>query len=476
MNIWESAPPGAFRGACYNTSFNTLEARTGTLCVDGGAVSEAQCRDEYNGDYSSVLTCPQLGYKSLCDSAFNIVTGDTMSDGTGAAPDLAYLVWAQRTVTPDDSPDAERLPYSLTCSEANVPVCTEEQYRSAPIGSSLYANCPCGMFARAGGAPAAASFGLCPFDALAGATSLCTGAACAVPDYVGDACTESADCPSGFTCVPDDAGGALATGRCAKRTSCTPRGGFAPCPAGSRCDESNSDGREDGGTCVTGCLDDADCRGDGASRPDSWDRLHCVGRMCRPLVCDSTADGNKTCESVDPGLRCVGTECVRKCPAGNVDCPDGEVCSQSSVQVCGMPCTSQEDCESDQTCNGGACVSGCRSDAQCGTGSCVLGNCVTECVNDADCNGGGDGSSQYCASNNVCAPYQRDANRGRTKPRISKWVWVGVSAFVALIAIIGVAVAIHKRHAASDARADAFAPKRLTVRLPGPPPMLPAPQ
>lgn len=188
--------------------------------------------------------------------------------------------------------------------------------------------------------------------------------------FCGKACTATADCPRGSTCVMKDNAlqcwpdrtpqGRPATCRdfqgcvpdslrscntsvdCGDSSQrCDPRQGKCVaaeqvCPFGTSCDSRAR-------LCVAECARDADC-GDA--------RLRCINRVCEPLnecMTDAECSNNRVCTK-GPG-ETIG-RCQPFCTT-DTQCPIGQVCARSvnGRFSCLPGCSSNAGCGLDQRCN-----------------------------------------------------------------------------------------------------------------------------
>jgi hypothetical protein len=261
---------------------------------------------------------------------------------------------------------------------------------------------------------------------------------CYDPDaMIGDACTDSEECPPGMSCNSEGffgwPGGACVERGCdiETNTGCDTAG--AACIPGGR-----------GNRCALGCTDDSDCRDGYACRdvPGYPGRLYCApacagdtdctgGRVCNPALglcdaaftaselgtaCSSTmgACAGGTCltefDSGFPGSYCVYVGCD---PEAGTGCPTGGVCVEGAggLGVCLEACEDTPDCPRDgydclrtdraDPTSPLACMPACTTDASCanmgfacndGTGLCrpafTSADLGDACVDEDSCEGG----------------------------------------------------------------------------------------
>lgn len=209
----------------------------------------------------------------------------------------------------------------------------------------------------------------CRDDAACGPGRICEEAAALCVE----GCREDAECGAGRVC--DEAtracvGACLSSSECPGREQCSPEGRCVPgcsegsCPEGSGCVLATGqcvEGRCEGG--VRGC--------DDPSLPN-WDERtcscvecvldrQCGGRVCREGEC--TDECATACNPRVPGA----------CSGGTPYCIDG----------CCVTCLTDDECASDQICEGGACTlkATCIGEEACAEGfSCVGTRCERTCA------------------------------------------------------------------------------------------------
>lgn len=119
------------------------------------------------------------------------------------------------------------------------------------------------------------------------------------------------------------------------------------------------------------CTDDADCP-DGQKCEIVDDSGTCVPDDCSD---DTDCDLNEEC--VD-GI-CMDLPC-----SGQDDCPLGTICDEETDTCQQIPCESSEMCPAGTECEDGFCTPECRVDGDCTDGFCVDNTCV-ECRDNGDC-------------------------------------------------------------------------------------------
>lgn len=436
--FWGSFAAGSQTGACFNTTFGAPLTDGTTFCAGGGAVSQTQCTREFGGDYAPSLTCPQLGYTSMCSNPSVLLQGSPHAD-------LVQTFLYGRVFANGRTHGTSRVP---TCSTSITPACTFEGFSAADVSSATHVNCPC-FTGDTGVSGTAVSWGACPQTAN-GHPGVCDAGVCSAPAGAPDGeCATSADCGQRQYCVATVKDGRY-TGVCAAAKGCVPRGSSASSKGKCEFNEvcvlpTTAPVDEDDGVCSPGCRTDADC-----DTPDANGRTFCsqAAGMCVSVECRADAD----CPDDKPTCAKDSMTCVRPCGNDTV-CGPGEACSQSEPFVCGAVCLDTDGCAAGQTCNGGVCVSGCTTDADCsrtaGTPVCRYGKCASGCSGDGDCP-----DTSYCGSGGVCTAYQRSSSRGRTKLTSKKWFWPAVGGAALLLLIIIVAAVAAKHHAAATQLAD----------------------
>jgi hypothetical protein len=184
-------------------------------------------------------------------------------------------------------------------------------------------------------------------------------------------CCDSADCAGGATCQGGHclcpAGEKDCQGACIPADDCCTT---ADCGACESCQR---------GACVSGCRDgqecqDGVCRCTAASCPDGC----CDGDECEPG--DRTGacgTGGAACTECRGGTTCQDGAC--KCPAGEKEC--------AGRCIPAADCCRNADCGACESCQRGACVSGCQPGQACRDGRCACtpASCSTGCCDGDDC-------------------------------------------------------------------------------------------
>lgn len=209
---------------------------------------------------------------------------------------------------------------------------------------------------------------------------------------VGGTCEEAEDCGPGGVCLGETDDGSYVGGYCTG-LGCRSEGQGRTCPEGSlcvgegdmalclgTCAPLSTDCRPgyvcadlgDAGGCIPACARDADCD------PAGTALLRCdvevglcmprfddvpVGESCRG---DATCGAHGTClvdDATDefPDGYCSAIGCSAASP-----CPPGSVCFRGETSFCLQACSGEAPCRAGYICSEGACVPGCRVNADCG--------------------------------------------------------------------------------------------------------------
>lgn len=230
----------------------------------------------------------------------------------------------------------------------------------------------------------------------------------------GQACTDAADCESGY-CVDEVCCEDACAGPC---RSC--RAGATP----GTCTLTPVAGPDPRGMCTNQgantCGTDGTCNGLGACR------RYPAGEPCSPGACNtttntrtfpSTCDGSGRCV---PGqmaacgaFRCIGTTCVITCTS-DADCVPPNTCNSGScgLKPSGAMCTRNSECSPPLTCIGNVCQlrplgNACAANIECASGFCTEGVCCQS----ADC-----GRCRSCKLTGFLG-YCRNLAAGTTEPR-----------------------------------------------------------
>ncbi len=154
------------------------------------------------------------------------------------------------------------------------------------------------------------------------------------------------------------------------------------------------------GTCTTTpgyCTTDTDCNGNET----------CESNSCTPLSCTGcqTASNHQCVNSCSvPTPYCNGSSCVECTSDTHCDTANGEVCSNNSCVIGSGYCTTDTDCNGNETCESNSCTplscTGCQtaSNHQCvnscgGSTPYCSGTTCVECTNNANCD-----SDEVCSS------------------------------------------------------------------------------
>jgi hypothetical protein len=229
---------------------------------------------------------------------------------------------------------------------------------------------------------------------------------------LGDACTDTAECPSGGFCLPDRFG--YPGGYCST-FGCDPEADTG-CPDGGHCFPTRG-----GGICFRGCADDSDCARADYECTDSVDypgRMTCqpafdpanLGQVCSAGRGDCTGGACLSeGETGWPDSYCVATGCDPE--ATDPGCPGDGVCIPAGdAGICVDGCTDGGDCRDGYECRPAdaedpssdtACMPGCEDASVCGNDGFVCnvgtGLCTEPfdeaslgepCVDGGDCTGG----------------------------------------------------------------------------------------
>lgn len=412
IDYWKKYSLNQIQGSCFNSTFGTNKNDKGiysTYCVQGSSVSEFECINRYNGDWAPSLSCPQLGFYHFCANNFINVDGAN-------PPNL----WSLNEIAGQDA-NQNTL---YRCSKRLVPICSPDEYDNLKTDENAYRSCPCIQITDDDW-----SKGLCPSYG-GGNANLCIKGTCNPSNVLSNDCLSTDDCENDLNCVakPNEI-----IGTCSGRLPCVAKNipgakEKITCPPGQFCNDDNF--------CKVGCRKDFQCEG----HPDGL--TQCNQQICVAPTCVEN-DENSICPPQLP--ECKGNVCTKSCDS-NDDCSPGYVCSQTKPFVCGPACEGTE-CGGSQICNGGACISGCLIDSDCAGGICRFGQCTIECVKDSDCDNG------YCGSDNICIPFNRSVNRGKTQFTHSTWFWLSIAGVTIVIAVIA-AILIKKHHNQAEASSD----------------------
>ena len=366
-------PPPMCATMCTADADCDAGAHCDTVCVpnfaDGQACDEASdctsghCQNGYccaSGDCCAEASdCPFGTYAtpSVCNSA--ATCQGTRSDPVCSATSQC----AVGPAVPDDSGCA-----GLVSNDCGLfPSITCTSMPDQPTNQAALCDMVCASSAE------------CDFGAF------CSGMTCAPRGMAGDACTTTAQCASGLSCVDGVCCTSACTGGCQACNVAGSRGTCTPIPAGTdpagECGAISCSGYYSGwsGTLNDECLRRAD--------------ISAAGAFCNGAgACDTAAS---RCPTAGAGP--VTTNCNDTCQAENTATCTGTTAG-TCTNVAGSPST--------LTCGTGACF---RSVAACASGTpnvCTPGTPGTESCNDIDdnCDGAVDNglSLDIYEPNNVC--------------------------------------------------------------------------
>jgi hypothetical protein len=204
-------------------------------------------------------------------------------------------------------------------------------------------------------------------------------------------CSSSADCPTGYTCNPQNQcqqGDCSQTG-CSNGATCTLQNDSFTCIA------NNSDGGNLDGNVpqYSGCFQDTDCTGDGGTG------AKCLNAQC--TLPDNQCADETQCANNE---QCVQGVCTPPCSA-TVGCPTGYSCDLTNNVCTGnsSACTIPGG-----SCGGGSdvcveqhCVAPCGTSNSCSDGLvCVNGGCMPDQLPHFTCTQ--EGVQDVCATGSIC--------------------------------------------------------------------------
>lgn len=128
-----------------------------------------------------------------------------------------------------------------------------------------------------------------------------------------------------------------------------------------------------------------------------------------PATCTKDAECNQA------GRICTAGACVKGCRE-DAQCPTNQVCLQGQCDFddSSVECYYDFDCELGAICVSSACIAGCHGNIDCPTGqTCTSGSCKatttttppaggTPCVSDGQCNPGVNGAGKICSAQGTC--------------------------------------------------------------------------